>query len=48
MFVLRLASFSSRVRTEKRHEEEASRTETERKIKSLLNLRNAIERNRVR
>jgi hypothetical protein len=36
-----------RVRTEKRNEEEASRTETERKIKSLLNLRNAIERNKV-
>ena len=28
-------------------EEEASRTETEKKIKSLLNLRNAIERNKV-
>jgi hypothetical protein len=36
-----------RVRTEKRHEEEASRAETERKIKSVLNLRSAIERNKV-
>ncbi|CAF0925164.1 unnamed protein product [Adineta ricciae] len=35
-----------KVRTEKRNEEEASRAETERKIKSLLNLRNAIERNK--
>lgn len=34
------------MRTEKRNEEEASRVETERKIKSLLNLRNAIERNK--
>ena len=38
--------FDFRVRTEKRNEEEASRVETERKIKSLLNLRNAIERNK--
>ena len=29
-------------------EEEASRAETEKKIKSLLNLRNAIERNKVK
>jgi len=36
-----------RVRTEKRNEEEASRAETERKIKSLLNLRSAIDRNKV-
>ncbi|CAF0802579.1 unnamed protein product [Adineta ricciae] len=35
-----------KVRTEKRIEEDASRAETERKIKSLLNLRNAIERNK--
>ncbi|CAF0939278.1 unnamed protein product [Rotaria sordida] len=35
-----------KVRTEKRNEEDASRAETERKIKSLLNLRNAIERNK--
>ncbi|UJR27618.1 hypothetical protein I4U23_008899 [Adineta vaga] len=35
-----------KIRTEKRNEEEASRVETERKIKSLLNLRNAIERNK--
>ncbi|CAF3926048.1 unnamed protein product [Adineta steineri] len=35
-----------KIRTEKRNEEEASREETERKIKSLLNLRNAIERNK--
>lgn len=28
-------------------EEEACRAETEKKIKSLLNLRNAIERNKV-
>jgi len=36
-----------RVRTEKRQEEEITRAQTERKIKSLLNLRNAIERNKV-
>jgi hypothetical protein len=36
-----------RIRTEKRNEEEASRIETEKKIKSLLNLRNDIERNKV-
>ncbi|CAF2035947.1 unnamed protein product [Rotaria magnacalcarata] len=35
-----------KIRTEKRNEEEASRADTEKKIKSLLNLRNAIERNK--
>ncbi len=39
--------FLFRIRAEKRNEEEASRVETEKKIKSLLNLRNAIERNKV-
>jgi hypothetical protein len=46
-FSFLVLKFLFRVRTEKRNEEEASRTETERKIKSLLNLRNAIERNKV-
>ena len=36
-----------RVRNEKHQEEQASRVEAERKIKSVINLRDAIDRNKV-